>query len=52
VLRFIENTDIESIEQFSIPENVISQINDVLNMHIDHHTDKQIRSRSFFKGVK
>ena len=52
VLRFIENTDIESIEQFSIPKNVISQINDVLNMHIDHHTDRKIRSRAFFKGVK
>ncbi|PZC46505.1 MAG: DNA repair protein RecO (recombination protein O) [Chloroflexi bacterium] len=52
VLRFIGNSDVEDVEQLSVPKNVVSQINDVLNRHIDHHIDGKVRSRAFLKGIK
>ncbi len=51
VLKYIENADIKSLEQFKIPESVISEVNEVLNLHINHHIDRKIRSSSFFKGI-
>ena len=52
VLRFIESTDIDGIEKFAIPRNLVSEINDVLNLHTNHHIDRKIRSRTFFQEVK
>ena len=49
VLRYIESTDIKSVELFPIPKPIISDVNKILNLHINHHIDRKIRSSTFFK---